>query len=50
MFMFMFMHDVYSSEQIQNTLKPGLANYGYVIMRLYSKIEQEMGTVIRIIC
>ena len=41
---------MYLYGQIQNTLKPGLANYGYVIMRLYSKIEQEMGTVIRIIC
>ena len=49
-FFFFFKHDVYLYGQIQNTLKPGLANYGYVIMRLYSKIEQEMGTVIRIIC
>ena len=30
------MLDVYLYGQIQNTLKPGLANYGYVIMRLYS--------------
>ena len=32
------MLDVYSSEQIQNTLKPGKANYGYVtiFLRLYS--------------
>ena len=30
----MFMHDVYSSEQIQNTLKPGKANYGYVTIEI----------------
>ena len=33
---FFFKHDVYLYGQIQNTLKPGKANYGYVIMRLYS--------------
>ena len=35
-YIFFFKHDVYLYGQIQNTLKPGLANYGYVIMRLYS--------------
>ena len=31
------LHDVYLYEQIQNTLMPGIANYGYVkILRLYS--------------
>ena len=31
------MSDVYSYGQIQNTLMPGKANYGYIrILRLYS--------------
>ena len=35
--LYFFKHDVHSSEQIQNSLKPGKANYGYVtILRLYS--------------